>query len=1377
MKLDNVQDIYPLSPMQRGMLFHAIDTADAGLYVLQLRVTITGPLDFERLREAWHEVVQRHEALRAAFVWEGLDEPLQVIHERVETPFTRVDGLDRSDALDEWMRNDRRLGFKLKEAPLMRVTMLTLGDQEHRLVWTLHHLLADAWSLAVVLRELGATYGARIEGRESALLPAPAYRDFIAWLNEGDPEAAKATWQRYLAGVDQPPALNLPPPASTPHAGARTQGRASHRLSASATQLLKSFARDQGVTLTALYYAAWALTLGRYSTPDDVIFGSVFSGRGHGLPGAERAVGLYINTLPVRVRLDAAQTVAELVQQIHTDLLALRREEHTPLGRIQAWSDLAGGEPLFRTMLVVENHPPLAPADAADPGALVFSDFDPEDQSDFPLSVFVIPGERLQLLTQHDRDLMDDRTAERLLAQFARALESLSTQPARIPAEVPVLTQEEQATLDALARGPALPEPIPDCILAPIAAQLRRSPDKTALVCGDETLGYAALGQRAAAVAEALKARGTEPGDRVALLLERGCEAVACMLGVLLARAAYVPLDIAYPAERIRAVLEDCAAAAVITTPALGERFGVQDRALHPPAEPAAAGLSVFDGPLPTADALAYVLYTSGSTGRPKGVAVEHGNLAWSTAARQAHYGAAPESFLLLSSFAFDSSVAGLFWTLATGGTLVISPPGLEQDVAALCATITRHAVTHTLCLPALYELVLEFAEPGSLATLEAVIVAGAPVSGALVRRHQALRLNARLYNEYGPTEATVWSTVAELTNLAAGVSVPIGRPIPGAEVRLNIDARRAAPLGAPGELWISGPGVARGYLGRSEETREAFVEDANGQRWYRSGDLARYGTDGQIEFLGRRDEQLKIRGHRVETGEIEATLRRHPEVQEACVVLVATAGPGGEDRSQPRALAAFVTHEPPQPPSSTLSPPLPGARSHETAHVSADTLANAPANTSANTLANDAPNTDSHTLEPAALRAFCRETLPEFMVPAQFVVLPSLPRLPNGKVDRNALMLMAGEAAPTSPEDEAPRDELETALGEIWQEVLGVASVGRHDDFFALGGDSLASIRIVALAQAQGIPLAPSELFEYPSIGELAELRRRTAARPSAGGDALYMVHGGQRILEALEAHCGKDRAVHLLRDHRDSGEVAPFASVESLARDYLEAIARLDQDSPAMIGGYSIGAPIAVEMARQLSARGVTPPLVFLLDPPDQAHYFASAAGFEAAGERPERSTRDPRQQTPGAKADEAPANHPRPKRGAHWPRPLARIVGAVCRWLGFPVPLGARRHYVPWVYDRALRRHALKPYHGPLLIFHGADTTTDTAGHILWQRIGSGPVETECFDALHTEFVRNPAVIDAWTQRLAERFRARAREPNRSNTNPTPTEQGMP
>ena len=718
MALEDVQDIYPLSPLQAGMLFHSIEAPAPGMYVLQIRVTLEGPLDHDVLRAAWDDVVERHEALRASFVWEELDEPLQVVHAGVRTPWTFVDGRrlaadQGSAAIDRWLTDDRLKGFAPADVPLMRVGLVQLGDERHLLAWTLHHLLADAWSIAIVLGELRAAYHARLCGERLSASPAPAFRDFIAWIRARQPDEGMNAWRQYLEGVRETTRIDLGTPAAGTPDGSSAHAVHEQRLPAATADALSQAARACRVTPTALFQVAWASVLSGYAGTRDVVFGTVVSGRSHGLPGADRAVGLYMNTIPVRVRLDASASLRALIQDVHARGIELRPYEHAALGRIQAWSEVPAGSPLFESLLsllIVENHP-SASDDTG--GPLVFRDVDPMDQSNYPLAAFVIPGPETRLLVLSDARVVPPDVSERMLSRFATALQALPAHLDASPASLPLMPEAERDRLQALAAGAGLVgEAGP--VHERVAAMAVPRAEAVAVTCGSRSMTYRELDAQAATWARRLAAMGVGRGDRVAILLERSCDVVAAMLATLRAGAAYVPLDPGYPAVRTQQVLDDCQPRVLITVRTLEHHVAGSVDRLFVDDRDAGGSDAAWDPPAVSTGDPAYVMYTSGSTGRPKGVVITHGNLAYSTAARLAFYADPPASFLMLSSFAFDSSVAGLYWTLVSGGTLVVSEPGLEHDVDRLAAAVARHAVTHVLCLPSLYEVLLESRPAGT---------------------------------------------------------------------------------------------------------------------------------------------------------------------------------------------------------------------------------------------------------------------------------------------------------------------------------------------------------------------------------------------------------------------------------------------------------------------------------------------------------------------------------------------------------------------------------------------------------------------------------------------------------------------------------------
>lgn len=901
--MENVADIYPLSPAQAGMLFHTLAAPSSGVYVQQISCVLEGVLYTESLKQAWDAVVEQHPVLRTAFLWEGLDEPLQVVRQRVTVPWTHLDwqGLDAATQqarFEMYWQTDRTRGFDLAQAPVMRFTLIQTGATTHRLLWSFHHLLLDGWSVGRIFRAAFEAYRDIAAGRPPAKPSPRPFRDYIAWLQTQDQAPMQRFWEAQLAGYTTPVAWPLMPPSKPGSTPFRHQN---YWLDEATTSALQAFARQHHVTLNTVVQGAWILALHNYSGAEDIVYGTAMSGRPAELQGVEAMVGSFINTLPVRMQVDRQMPLVDWLQQLQTQLVAVRQYQQSPLAEVQRWSPVPAGQSLFESILVFENYPLAAVApDAGD--ALHIRDLVYGEQSNYPLALLVVPGTQLWFLALSDTQRYSASAMARLLGHLEALLHAFVEQPQQPLAAFSVLTAaERQQLLHNWNETPAV-GPDTGCVHHRIEEQARRSPEAFAVAYEDETLTYADLDRKANHLAHQLVQRGVGPGTCVGLCLERSTALFVGMLGILKAGAAYVPLDPQYPAARLQAILEDVQAPVVVTQADLIGQLPGSEAALvlvdAEKQEPTPPAVEVQPGDL------AYVMYTSGSTGQPKGVMVSHRNLMHSTQARSVFYPDDPQAFLLLSSVAFDSSVAGIFWTLTTGGTLVVSRTRQEQDMHGLRALIARHSITHTLCLPSLYEVMLE--DGGSeLASLRAVIVAGEACAPSVVQKHQAVLPEATLYNEYGPTEATVWSTACALTGDVGG-RVAIGRPIPGARVYVLDAHQRPVPIGVPGELYVGGEGVAQGYWKQPERTAQVFLpdvfSDVPGARMYRTGDRVCYREDGTLDFLGRVDAQVKIRGYRMEPGEIEAALVGHPGVHEAAVVVR-----GGTPAADPLTLARHL--------------------------------------------------------------------------------------------------------------------------------------------------------------------------------------------------------------------------------------------------------------------------------------------------------------------------------------------------------------------------------------------------------------------------------------------------------------------------------------
>jgi amino acid adenylation domain-containing protein len=1043
----NVEDIFGLSPMQEGILFHTIHAPQSGLYVEQFACTLTGALDAPLFEAAWAHVVSRHTALRTLFTWEKRDRPLQVVRASVTIPWRhedwRADGASgHDDRVRAFLRLDREAGIALDRAPLLRFALFRTSDDEHRFVWTFHHLLLDGWSMRLVLREALDAYQSLLEGRALPTHRARPFREFVTWLDARDTSGAEPYWREALRGFETPTPL-VAGRADDHRRWAERHDTVNLALTREATRTLTAAARGNRLTLNTFLRGAWALYLARTSGESDVVFGATVSGRSPELDGVDERVGLFINSIPARVRVPEDERVTTWLESIQRDQFDASAHDSVPLTDIQRWSDV-GGAPLFQSLLVVENHP-------ADPAGrtprLAMSNADYVEQSNFPLALLAVPGDTLDVIFVYDRDRFDRTSMQAVAAQYETALVSLANAPAGRVGDVSLLPEDEMRRVLVDFNDTHRDLDADACIHHLIREQAIRAPEAVAVRFEGASLTYRDLMARADALAAHLETMGVGPGRSVAIGVDRSLEMIVAILGVLEAGAAYVPFTPDQPIERTRHLLDDTEALVVLSA---GPHFENLRSALSvgPTSVlsldedyPAAPHRSSPAGP----DDTAYTIYTSGSTGTPKGVDVTHRALVHSTRARSVTYPEVVSAFCLLSPFVFDSSVAGIFWTLTTGGILVLPSLRMEQDIPSLTRLLRDERVSHYLGLPVVHGLVLEHADPADLAALETVVLAGEACPSEVVRAHFDRLPRVSLYNEYGPTEVTVWSTVHRMIPSDADDGVPIGRPIANAQVYILDSRSRPVPPGVPGELCIGGAGLARGYRNRPDDTSRKFVQVSLGGREvriYRTGDRARFRADGVVDFLGRMDHQIKIRGHRIELGEIESHLRREPAVRDAVVVAVEEGGRAS--------LVAYV-------------------------EGSAETTE-------------------------ASLRAGLSAALPEYMVPARVCVLETLPRTATGKISREALPAPAPIVSDHAAEAyQAPRNPGEERLSVLWADVLGRDQVGIHDNFFELGGDSILSIRIIARAREAGFRISPQEFFDYPTVAGLAAV-----ATPSNDGGAV---------------------------------------------------------------------------------------------------------------------------------------------------------------------------------------------------------------------------------------------------------------------------------
>ncbi|WP_411055546.1 amino acid adenylation domain-containing protein [Streptomyces sp. E11-3] len=1046
-------DVWPLTSLQAGLLFESMagDLA-VDAYQVQYTLHLSGPVEPARMRAAGQALLDRHAALRTAFVPNAAGDLVQLVVEGVALPWRETDlsGLaepERDEAFDRLLADDLATHFDPATPPLLRLTLVRKGPEHAELVLTAHHVLFDGWSIPLLAQDLLRLYGSGADG--TALPRTRGFRDFLAWLSRQDHAESARVWARELDGFDEPALLA---PTTGPRTGRTGVGQTEVPLPADTAHTLARRAAELGVTLNTVVQGAWALLLGQLTGRQDVVFGATVAGRPPALPGVESMVGLFLNTVPVRVRCAPGDSVAEVLTALHDRQGALLDHHHHPLHEIQRATGLPA---LFDTYVAFESFPldRAGIAEASKEAGVTFTGLRPVATTHYPLSVMALPadgGTPLRLVLQYQRDLFTPDAADGLAQRFGRVLRQLATDTGRPVGSIDLLAPAERDVLLREFNDTAVRD-TPTTIPHLFASQAARTPDAVAVVCGETTLTYRELDERADRVAHGLGRRGAGPESLVAVALPRSAELVVALLGVLKSGAAYLPLDPEYPGHRLQFLLADASPALILTDTPTGSTLPPTDA---PPLrlEELLDGPSDADGPSDSDDPgdsdgtrylqgprphnAAYVMYTSGSTGTSKGVAITHRNVTSCLPALAAGLGVGPGARMLAAaSVNFDVSVFEIFSTLCTGGVVEV-----VRDVLTLAERDGWSGGVISTVPSAFAELLDQV--PGRISA-ETVMLAGEALPDPLVRRIRAAMPGVRVVNGYGQSE-TFYATTYALAGTdpwdgnAAGA--PIGTPLDQVRAYVLGTGLQPVPPGVVGELYVSGATVGRGYRGRSAMTAGRFVADPfgpAGARMYRTGDLARWNAHGQLEYAGRGDAQVKIRGARVEPAEVEAALAAHPEVEQAVVAVK-----DGRGASAARRLVAYV----------------------------------APGGT------------------PDALRGFLAEKLPDFMVPTAFVVLDRFPLMPNGKLDRAALP----EPEFTGAAYRAPRDADEEALCRLYAEALGVERVGIDDDFFALGGHSLVATRLISRVRTElGREIPVSAVFQRSTVAELSR-ELKTLATPS---------------------------------------------------------------------------------------------------------------------------------------------------------------------------------------------------------------------------------------------------------------------------------------
>lgn len=1163
---------YPLSPGQRRIWFFSELAAEVPLYNEAEAARLRGKFDIDAMQRAVDALVERHEILRTTF--ERSEQEVKArVHDSWPLAIKQIDlgdraAADREAEVERLLIDEPRRLYDLRSEPGIRITLLRLGPFENVLILMMHHIISDRWSFGVVWRELAALYRALVRG-ETPTLPAPPIqnRDCVIsqrqWLALTDFGKELTYWEDNLRGA--PDLLQLP--TDRPRPGIQSYRGAKQRfyLGATLAEALRLRSRQERTSLYNVLTAALEVLLYRYTGDRDLVIGIPVADRDR--PETQSLIGFLVDTQALRTRLSAEMPFRELLARVQSGLVALYNHRRVPfdqvVGKIRPDRALSHG-PLFQVVINWRDRDQQLPFIGLD-GVTVEPLLAHSATSKFDLTLFLTDtGDEIWLEAEYNRDLFDAERITRMFGHYQTLLQAVAEDPGQQVAQLPLLTEAERRRLLIDCNPTAADLPAEACIHQLFEERAARTPAAIAVVDRHGSLSYGELNLRSNRLAHHLASPGVRPDTRVAICMERSREMVIGLLAVLKAGGAYVPLDPEYPAERLMFMIKDSASALILTDGAARQALGAlpqcpavldleadaqlwQGRPVVNP-DPGASGL--------TPSNLAYVIYTSGSTGTPKGVMTEHRNVV----ARMHHPDfvdiATGDGILVLAPLAFDASTLEIWGGLLNGARLVLHPDS-PVDVRAIARAIAAGDVRILWLTAGLFHEFVNH-EPASLRPLKHLLAGGDVLSVAHVRRVLNEAPGVTLTNGYGPTETTTFAACFRVDAAPASASVPIGRPIANTRIYILDGTMQPAPIGVAGEIYIGGAGVARGYLNHPELTAERFVASpfVAGDRLYKTGDLGRYLADGNIEFLGRNDFQVKIRGYRIELGEIEARLSSCPGVREAA--LLAREGGAGDKR-----LVAYYT---------------------------------------------TAQNGDEPEIE--VLRAHLAAALPAYMVPAAYVRLERMPLTPNGKLDRKALPA-PDEAAYATRAYEAPIGPVETAIAEIWTEVLGRERVGRHDNFFDLGGHSLRAVQLLVKINSsfdRKLPL--TTIYDAPTVAGLGsilnsdtepEFSPLVSLRPGKTFPALFIVcgAGGNAMELAVPAgYISGDRQIYGLQEIWLDSVSAPHERIEDMAKYYLQHIRKLQPQGPYLLAGLSFGGLVALEIAQNLRANGEDVALLALFD-----------------------------------------------------------------------------------------------------------------------------------------------------------------------------------
>jgi len=1307
------------------MLFHSLASIGSGVDIEEIICSIHERLDVESFQRAWARVVERHAVLRSKFEWEDISEPRQVVIPDV--PFKgecfdwkHLAAHEQEEGIETYIQKDRSQGFHIGQVPLMRLALFELGNDKYKFIWSFHHILLDGRAFPLILEEVFTLYEAFVENRDIDLpLPRP-YRDYVLWVRERDLAKDEKFWREKLAGFTSPTSLVVDALLATERSAMERGGAAVEvRIPASLTSVLRRLTSSHDISMNTLIEVPGHCCWSRYNDAEDVVYGTTRSCRRASIEGAESMIGLLINTVPVRVKIRKQMKLIDWLKQLREQHSQMHDYIHAPLYEIQRWSDVTHGTPLFESLVVFENYY-LDSYMRAKGGKWVNREFEFRGRTNYPLTLNGYDDDEMILKIKFDEGRFTKDTVERMLGHLQTILQNIPENLDTCVAEIPILTEPERNQLLIKWNAMQTDYPRDKCIHALFEEQAERTPDAIALVFEEQRLAYRELNRRANQIAHYLRKLGVGPEVLVGICAERTLEMIVGLLGILKAGGAYVPMDPDLPAARLAFLAEDSRAPVILTQQNLAAMIpGIKAEVVYldaPDFQGAVAGMPDTnpEGGA-TAGNLAYVIYTSGSTGRPKGVAVEHRqllNYVWGVCERLAFEPG--WNFATVSTIAADLGNTVVFPSWFTGGCLHVISRDRSTDPTALADYFERHRIDCLKITPAHLAALLTGPHPHKLIPRSRLILGGEASRCDWVEDLRRVAPGCMIFNHYGPTETTVGVLtyrVDGVPNTSSG-TLPLGRPLPNSQVYILDGQKELVPVGVPGELYISGDGVARGYWNQPDLTAERFVahrfRNEAGARMYRTGDRALHLADGNIEFLGRMDDQVKIRGFRIELGEIESVLKDYEVVREA--VVMARDNGSGEKR-----LVAYIIPEGGQIPSA------------------------------------------------GALRQHLSRKLPDYMVPTAFVMLEKFTLTPNGKVDRRALPLPEQTRPELEPTYVAPRTPVEKTLAEMWAEVLGVERVGVNDNFFDMGGHSLLAVRLfIRIRKWTGLDLPLATLLRTPTVRALAELldpgrattsvsgksvpgvstedqqwRSLVPIQPKGNRPPVFFIHaGGGNVLNylGLLQYLETDQPVYGLQARGVDGVLPPHSSMYEMASHYIAEIRSVQSSGPYFLGGASFGGTVAFEVAQQLMLEGEKVALLALFD----------TIGPGSRGYRYWRTL----MRVSRTQFDVLAQQNPLPLyilKRIH--RYLTNRVGTLR--IGFfrltkrPVPLELREWYLLRGHNKAINSYMPQPYLGHLTLFRGpaGDEWPYNEPELGWKDIARGRLKIIINPASHLDFMDTP------------------------------------